>query len=80
MHDLLDLDPDFVLGDTSALSYNMLIIPFPDTVIGANSQFNVKLDSSQDASMVLVLVKPFAPLNEVKAFSGAGVGRLLKGA
>jgi len=79
MHDLLDLDPDWILGDTSSLAFNMFVIPFPDTVIGPNSQFNVKLDTVQDASMLLVLIEPFASLEEVKAFSPAGVARLLKG-
>jgi len=79
MHDLLDIDPDFVLGDVAALCYNLHIIPFPDTVIGANSEFKVKCDTSEDASMLVVLIEPFASLDEVKAFSPAGVARLLKG-
>lgn len=79
MHDLLDLDPDFVLGDLTTIAYNLLIIPFPDVKIGANAQFNVKCDTTQDASLILVLVTPYAPIKEVTAFSPAGVGRLLKG-
>lgn len=79
MHDLLDIDPDFVLGNTSSLCYNMAIIPFPDTMIGENSQFRLKNDSSQDATLVVVLVDPFASQEEVRVFSPASVGRLIKG-
>lgn len=80
LQDMLDADPEFVMGDTSATAWNWFILVLPDLEMGENSRFALKNLSSQDAKLILIEVEPDPQkAKESKSLSPAVIGRFFKG-
>ncbi len=61
MQNLLDLDPDFVLCDTTSLAYDFFYIVLPDKKMNPDSYFALKADSSVNVRVVQIEIKNDAP-------------------